>query len=340
MEAVIAVDALGGDHAPEEIIKGAVESLSKSQHRIVLVGLPSIQALVSNYLSDRLEFELAKDHVTMEDSPAQVIRDKPESTLAVGLKLVREGRAHAFVSAGNTGAVMAYALLHLGRIEGVSRPAIAVVLPGLEGPEVLIDAGANADCKPAYLSQFAYMGKVYAEKILSIDQPKVGLLNIGEEEKKGSEFTRQSYQLLKQIPGFIGNVEGKDLFKKKADVIVTDGFTGNVVLKTIEGMAESMTLVLKESLLSSFWARVGGKLAQSALKAFSQQINYEEHGGAQLLGVRGVVAIAHGRSKARAISNAILVAEQAVLADTVGELEEDLGAAGLDQRTEEKSLEG
>lgn len=339
MKAVIAVDALGGDYAPDEIIKGVVESLSESQHQIVLVGLPSIRKLAVNYLNDRLEFEVAKEQVAMEEPPVQAVREKPESSMAVGLKLVRGGRAHAFVSAGNTGAVMAYALLHLGRLKGVSRPAIAVILPGPKGPEVLIDAGANAACRPAYLPQFAYMGKVYAEKNLGISEPKVGLLNIGEEEKKGSEFTRQAYQLLKQIPGFIGNVEGKDLFKKKADVIVTDGFTGNVVLKTMEGMAESITLALKESLLGSFWARVGGKLAQPALKAFSRRLSYEEYGGAQLLGVKGVVAIAHGRSKSRAISNAILVAERAVLNNTVGELEKELESTHLDERSEEESLE-
>jgi phosphate acyltransferase len=267
----------------------------------------------------------ATERIGMEEKAAQAVRTKRDSSMRVGLKLVREGKAAGFVTAGNTGAAMATAKMVLGALPGVDRPALATPMPSSTGnPCVLLDVGANVDCKPHNLEQFAVMGEIYARTVLKINEPRVGLLSIGEEESKGNDLTREAFPLLKNLPiKFIGNVEGRDIFSGLADVIVCDGFVGNVALKTSEGVGRFVRDVLRESLTRTVTAQVGALLSRRAFNDFRRRLDYREYGGAPLLGVRGVCIIGHGSSNDRAIYNGIRVAYEFAKGGTTAKIEHE-----------------
>lgn len=312
----IALDAMGGDKAPETIIEGALMAVSDAagRFRIVLVGK---RKAISDYLDSRhisaTEFDIvdAPEVVGMSESPATAIRRKKESSIAVAARLHKEGRVDALVSAGNTGAAVASSLLNLGRIPGIDRPAIALIFPTRNGGTVMLDGGANSDCLPKHLEQFALMGAVYAELILRRDNPRIGLLSIGEESSKGNELTRETHKLLAEGDlNFVGNVEGRDIFAEKVDVVVADGFVGNVVLKFTESITSYINSLIKEGISESFSAKVGALMMKPAFRKMKKTLDYEEYGGMPLLGVNGVTIIGHGGSSAKAIKNAIFAAER------------------------------
>jgi glycerol-3-phosphate acyltransferase PlsX len=312
----IAVDAMGGDHFPRAEVSGAIVASRSLGVKIVLVGREEIIRREleqhENYDSSLIDVRHASEQITMEDSAAKAVRTKKDSSIRVASRLVREGIAHGFVSAGNTGAVMATAKLVQGVVPGVSRPALASVFPTLKGtPAVMVDVGANVDCDPKMLSQFAVMGDIYSRVIFHTRNPKVGLLSIGEEEHKGNDLTRAATPVLKSLNlNFIGNVEGRDLFTGKADVIVCDGFIGNVALKVSEGVVDVIKQMLHESLEATITRKIGYVLSRTAYADFKKRVDYSEFGGAPLLGVKGVCIICHGRSNANAIKNAIRVASE------------------------------
>ncbi len=318
MPSVIALDAMGSDRAPKPEIEGAIHAAKSYGTRVLLVGPESTvrQELERHSSWSRLPIEIvhASEVITMEDKAVQAVRAKRDSSMRVGLRLVREGRAAGFVTAGNTGAAMATAKMVLGALQGVDRPALAAVFPTATGTAaILLDVGANVDCKPHNLEQFAVMGEIYYRSIVgrSASRPRVGLLSIGEEETKGNELTRESFQLLKQLPlNFVGNVEGRDLYNGHVEVIVADGFVGNVALKISEGVANLIRTMLKESLRETITRQVGYMLSRSAFSDFKKRIDHTEYGGAPLLGVKGVCIITHGSSNANAIKNAIRVAAE------------------------------
>ena len=312
----IAVDAMGGDHAPKAEVAGAVEAARALGIRVILVGRSEdLRRELQQYDDHRalpLEIVHADERVTMEDSAARAVRAKHDSSLRVAARLVRDGSAQGFVSAGNTGAVMVTAKIVQGVIHGVERPGLAGVFPTLAGnPVVVIDVGANVDCSPRMLAQFAVMGEIYSRIVLHRPRPKVGLLSIGEEDHKGNEITRGAMPLLKSLPlDFVGNVEGSDIYSGKSDVIVCDGFIGNVALKVSEGLVDMVKQMLQEALSASITRKIGYALSRSAYRDFKKRVDYSEYGGAPLLGVRGVCIICHGRSNANAIKNAIRVAAE------------------------------
>ena len=315
----IALDAVGSDKAPEPEIRGAILACRALPVRVHLIGP---EAELRDLLDERLEDEdlpivihHASERIGMDEKAAHAVRAKRDSSLRVGLKLVRDGKAAGFVTTGNTGAAMATAKMVLGALPGVDRPALATPMPTSRGnPCVLLDVGANVDCKAQNLEQFAVMGEMYARSVLKIARPRVGLLSIGEEESKGNELTREALPLLKALPiHFIGNVEGRDIFNGHADVIVCDGFVGNVALKTSEGVGRFVRDVLRESLTRTVTAQVGALLSRRAFNDFRRRLDYREYGGAPLLGVRGVCIIGHGSSNEVAIFNGIRVAHQSAL---------------------------
>ncbi len=312
----IAVDAMGGDHAPKSEVEGALRAVRSLDVAVNLVGREQIIReeldLHGKWQNLPITITHASEVITMEDSAAKAMRTKKDSSIRVAARLVREGRAAGIVSAGNTGAVMATSKMVQGMIRGVSRPALASAFPTLKGtPTVLVDVGANVDATPEMLAQFAFMGNIYSRAIFSVHRPRVGLLSIGEEEHKGNGLTHATTPLLKQLPiHFIGNVEGRDLYTGLADVIVCDGFIGNVALKVSEGLVEVFKHMLKESLSSSITRQVGAALAKNAFADLKKRTDYSEFGGAPLLGVKGVCIICHGRSNANAIKNAIRVAAE------------------------------
>ncbi|HEX5432158.1 MAG TPA: phosphate acyltransferase PlsX [Bryobacteraceae bacterium] len=312
----IAVDAMGGDHAPKPEVEGAIRAAVDLPVKVILVG---VEPIVRRELSLHpeagglpIEIRHASEFITMEDSAARAVRAKKDSSIRVALRLVRNGEAHGIVSAGNTGAVMATAKMVQGMIRGVDRPAIASALPSVKGaPVILMDVGANVDSSPEMLAQFALMGEIYSRIIFHNPSPRVGLLSIGEEEHKGNELTRAAWPLLKALPvNFIGNVEGRDIFTGKADVIVCDGFVGNVALKVAEGLVEMIKGMLKESLEATVTRKLGALLSRDAYREFRKRVDDSEYGGAPLLGVKGVSIICHGRSSPKAIKNAIRVAAE------------------------------
>ncbi|MCS7202271.1 MAG: phosphate acyltransferase PlsX [Dictyoglomus sp.] len=313
---VIALDAMGGDFAPYEIIKGAVECAKEFKIKTILVGKSEQikeELKKYDYPQDLIEIHHASQVIEMKEHPAFAVREKEDSSIVVSIKLLRDKKVDAVVSAGNTGAVMSSALLYLGRISGIKRPAIATIIPTLSGkPSLLLDIGANVDCKKEYLEQFAIMGKVYMEEVFNILSPRIGLLNIGEEEGKGNILSQETYALLKSNPllNFVGNVEGKDLFNSLADVIVCDGFVGNVCIKTAEGVADALFTLLSSELKSSLWSKILAGMLIPKFRNVKKKLDYSEYGGAPLLGVNGIVIISHGRSKAKAIKNAIKLAQQ------------------------------
>lgn len=311
----IAVDAMGGDHAPEEIIKGAVEAAREGIAEVILVG---DEAIVKKEL-DRLgpvsgvTVHHASEVVDMAEQPAVALRRKKDSSIAVATRLVKEGTAGGLVSAGSTGAQMSAALLMLGRIKGVQRPAIATVLPTLKGGKLILDVGANVDCKPQNLVEYAQIGSLYTEKILAVPNPRVGLLNIGTEVTKGNELTLATYNLLMASGlNFIGNVEARDIPWSDADVIVCDGFVGNSLLKFGEGLISAVFQMIQAEMNRSTRTRIGAALMLPGFRAMKRRLEYDEYGGAPLLGVQGVSIICHGSSKAKAIKNAVRVAAQCV----------------------------
>ena len=324
----IAVDAMGGDHAPGEIVSGCRQFAERSGTEVLLVG-PShvLEPLVpSGNGNGRLRIYEAPDAVGMDESPAKALR-RPEASVAVAVGLVRDGEADAVVSAGNSGAFMAWAWKGLGTVPGLDRPAIAILVPTLAGPRILLDAGANADCRPANLVEWGVLGSVYAEAVLGLHEPRVGLLNIGSEAGKGNELVRSAFRALQELGDtihFVGNVEGADVFAGRVDVTLCDGFTGNVVLKVAEGVSELLLGEVKREMRRRPLAVVGGLLASGALRAMRRRFDKAEYGGAMLVGVRGVCIVGHGHSNARAICNAIAVGERAVRADLVSRLGQSL----------------
>ncbi|MDH4161273.1 MAG: phosphate acyltransferase PlsX [Nitrospirota bacterium] len=325
----IAVDAMGGDFAPRAVVAGAVQAAQEYGVGIILVGLrESIEAELKNHpaaASLPIEIRNATQVVDMLDSPATVFRRKKDSSIRVANELVKSGEAVAVISAGHTGAAMAASLFVLGTIEGVERPAIAMIMPTVKGSSVVLDLGANVDCKPSHLVQFAVMGEVFAKHLLGNPNPRVGLLSIGEEETKGNELTKETYKLLRETTlTFIGNVEGRDVMMGKADVIVCDGFIGNVVLKTAEGVAEAIGAILRENIGSNPLRKAGYILMRPAFQALKRKMDYAEYGGAPLLGINGISIISHGRSSDRAIKNAIRVAVEFAKSEVNRHIHEDI----------------
>jgi glycerol-3-phosphate acyltransferase PlsX len=323
---------MGSDRAPKPEVEGAIQAARHYGVRVVLVGRESeiLAELDRHPTAAHLPIEIvhAEEVISMEDKVAQAIRAKRDSSMRVGIRLVREAVAGGFVTAGNTGAAMATAKMVLGALPGVDRPALAAVFPTALGTAaILLDVGANVDCNPENLEQFAVMGEIYSRSIFGLRRPRVGLLSIGEEEGKGNELTRESFRLLKALPlNFIGNVEGRDLYNGQVDVIVADGFVGNVALKTSEGVATLVRYVLKESLRSTITRQVGYLLSRSAFADFKKRLDYSEYGGAPLLGLKGVCIIGHGSSNANAIKNAIRVAAEFSERNINAKIERELAA--------------
>ncbi|WP_028575572.1 phosphate acyltransferase PlsX [Desulfonatronovibrio hydrogenovorans] len=313
---IIAVDAMGGDFGPEVVVPGALKAAIKDNLGLALIGDEQKirQALEGQKFKDSdLEIIHTSEVVEMSEKPSDILRKKKNSSIQTAFRLVREGRAHGVVSAGNSGATLACGMFTLGRIKGIERPALASILPSEKGPVILIDVGANVDCKPYHLVQFGLMAEVFSRSVLHVDRPKVGLLTIGEEEGKGNSLVRETSKLFKMTSmNFVGNIEGRDFFMGKADVIVCDGFVGNVSLKLMEGLAVSLTKILKEEVRKSWLARLGFLLGIRALKRFGRRIDYAEYGGAPLLGLNGIGIVCHGSSNSKAITNAVLMAGEFV----------------------------
>lgn len=330
MPTIIAVDAMGSDKAPKPEIEGAILAAKHYDVHVKLVGRQDVlRAEMAHHPSARtlpIEIVHASEVIGMDEKAAQAVRAKRDSSMRVGLRLVREGEAAGFISAGNTGACMATAKMVLGTLPGVDRPALAGVFPTSKGTAaVVIDIGANVDCKPNNLAEFAVMGDVYYRSIFKNPHPRVGLLSVGEEEGKGNELTKEAFPLLKQLPiNFVGNVEGRDLYNGSCEVIVCDGFIGNVALKVSEGMAEAIRYLLKESLRSTISSQVGAILSRQAFGDFKKRIDYSEYGGAPLLGVKGVCIIGHGSSNANAIKNGIRVAAESAISKLNEGIEEEI----------------
>jgi glycerol-3-phosphate acyltransferase PlsX len=312
----IAVDAMGGDHAPKSEVAGAVQAVRSIDVKVLLVGQQDVVRheleQVEGYRDLPIEIVHASERVTMEDSAAKAVRSKRDSSMRVASRLVRDGCAQAMVSAGNTGAVMATAKMVQGVVPGVDRPALVGIFPTMQQkPVVLVDVGANVDCDPKMLAQFAVMAEIYSRKVLHTKRPRVGMLSIGEEEHKGNDLTRATLPLLKSLNiNFIGNVEGRDIYGGEVDVIVCDGFIGNVALKVSEGLVDMFKKLLRESLEATITGKIGYALSKNAFNDFKKRLDYSEYGGAPLLGVRGGCIICHGRSNPNAIKNAIRVAAE------------------------------
>ncbi|HEY83346.1 MAG TPA: phosphate acyltransferase PlsX [Dehalococcoidia bacterium] len=314
---IIAVDASGGDYAPHEIVKGAVKAAQEYGVEVALVGRKDmLHVLAGRYLrKPGVTIVEASQTIESHESPIKAIRSKPDSSIVVGINLVKEGQAASFVSAGNTGAVLGAALFSLGKVEGIERPAIACIMDITPStPVLLIDAGANVDCRPSHLVQFAEMGAIYSRHVLGISSPRIALLSNGEEEGKGNRLVQQSHRLLKKAShlNFIGNIEGHDILRVVADVVVTDGFTGNIVLKTIEGLSDSFLGSVRQigHVISNVYRFRGRDLLRDlGLGSWVNRIDYREYGGACLLGVNSNIIIAHGRSQAKTIKNAIGIAK-------------------------------
>jgi phosphate acyltransferase len=310
----IAVDAMGGDHAPQVNVDAAIAASREFGIRTLLVGNASrLQKLVeeSGYRGSDLEIVDAAEVITMEDPATAAVRRKRNSSIRIAANCVRDGRAEGLVSAGHTGAAMVSAKMVIGTIEGVDRPALAAVLPNISGHCLLLDVGANPDAKTQHFKEFAVMGSIYAQLVFGKDSPSIGLMSIGEEDTKGTDRTKEAFKTLKETGlNFIGNVEGRDVFNGTVDVIVTDGFTGNVILKVSEALAEMVEKLLREEIKRTLQASVGFLLSRSAFRSFRQRLDYSEYGGAPMLGVKGCVIICHGRSSAKAIKNAIRFAAE------------------------------
>lgn len=311
----IAVDAMGGDFAPQNIVEGAVLAAREYGVPVVLVGNQEVvrREMARHPGGDSLPLTVvhASEAVGMDESPLTPIRKKKDSSIKVAYDLVKKGEAAALFSAGNSGAVLATAVFVLEKVKGVDRPAIGTIFPTLKGWTLLLDAGANVDCKPFHLVQFAIMGEAYAKYVLKVKKPAVGLLSNGEEESKGNELIRETNGILRKTAiGYVGPVEGRDIFNGRADVVVCDGFVGNAALKICEGLAEAIGAMIKEEVKGNIMAKLAYLLARSAVNGIKKKLDYSEYGGAPLLGVDGVVIIGHGRSSAKAVKNAIRLAHE------------------------------
>jgi phosphate acyltransferase len=340
----IAVDAMGTDTAPHTEVEGAVLAARAGHAEIVLVGPQDVlkrELARHNYRGSGVEVVHASEAVTMADAAAKAFRRKRDSSIRVAARLVRDGQADGVISAGNTGAVMTTAKIVLGTLEGVDRPALAAVFPTSQGKAaVMLDVGANVDSKALHLEQFAVMGEIYYRVMFGVEQPRVGLLSIGEEEHKGNDLTREAFPHLKQLSvsrqmRFLGNVEGRDLYNGRVDVVVCDGFIGNVALKISEGLIEAVSGMLKQALSSTLSSKVGYVLSRKAFQDFKKRVDYSEYGGAPLLGVRGVCIICHGGSNPKAIKNAIRVAAEFAAGRINEKIELELGRARIETRNKE-----
>ncbi len=324
----IAVDVMGGDNAPVEIIKGTIDAIKEYDIDVYLVGKEDIikQTLAKEgFSSEKVNIINATEVITGEDSPTVSIRSKKDSSMVVGMKMLKEGKVDAFVSAGNTGALLAGGLFVVGRIKGIDRPALAPILPGRKSPFMLVDAGANAECKVQNILQFAMMGEIYFQNVMKHKAPKVALVNIGSEEEKGTEFTKECYKALKENNNsFVGNIEGREILEGDVQVVVSDGFTGNVVLKVFEGTAMTIMSELKKEFMSSVITKIGALLSKSVFSSFKKKFDYTEHGGAILLGVNGAVIKAHGSSNAKAFKNAIRQAIKCVDGNIVESIKKEI----------------
>lgn len=321
----IAVDAMGGDNAPHEIVKGAVQGARLHGVGIQLVGIPEIVQKELNALDTRgLEIEIvpATEVIEMDESPATALRKKKDASIIVTAKCVAKGESQGMVAAGSSGAAMAAALFNIGRMDGIDRPAIGVVLPSLAQPCILIDAGANAECAPELLVQFAHIGTVLMHNVYNVETPRVGILTIGEEAGKGNTFVNTAYKLLEEDKtiNFIGNVEGRDMFLGRVEVTVCDGFTGNVALKSAEGVGKMLKTLMKEELSCSPWRKALALMIKPALMKVLNKVDSEEFGGALLMGIRGICVITHGGSKAKGIQNSIRVAKEAIETDVLAKI--------------------
>ncbi len=323
------IDAFGGDNAPVEIIKGTVDSLNAhGDVSVIFTGDEnSIKAELAKYTypTDRVEIFHAPETVQMQDHPVEAVRKKKNSSLVAGLTLLKEKKGDAFISCGSTGAILAGATLLVGRIKGVQRPALAPVLPNKNNGVLLIDSGANMDCRPSVLAQFAVMGSIYMEKVIGIDSPKVGLANVGTEDTKGNEVTKEAYALIKEQNkvNFVGNAEGRDLIDR-VDVMVADGFTGNLMLKSMEGFGSYIMEIMKTSFTATLRTKIGSLLLMPALKKLKKSLDYNAHGGAPFLGVDGIVIKGHGSNKAKGMTSTVEQAIKMVQADVVGVIKENI----------------
>lgn len=325
---VIAVDVLGGDFGPQVVLPGIEQALEEDENLEVIACGPKDVVVPFAEAHDRVRAQATTEEITMDEHPAQAVRKKKDSSLVVGNRLVSEGVAGGFFSAGSTGACLAAATLVVGRIKGVARPALCTILPSPSKPVVMCDVGANADCKPAYLVQFAQMAIPYAEKVVGITEPKVALLNIGEEETKGSKFAQEAHALLREsVPEFVGNAEGRDLLTGEFDVIVTDGFTGNVCLKTIEGAASVLFKSIKDVMMASPVSKLGALALKGGLSDLKNNLSADEYGGAPILGVKGACLVGHGSSNETAIKNGILIAARTVRLDVSGIIAQTVSTA-------------
>ena len=322
----IAIDAMGGDFGPEPIMDGLFSALRHNYNftAIAVGNKAELESLIPSYLKDRIEILHTDDVISMSDSATDALKRK-ESTIYKAIELVKNGEADAIVSAGHSGASMSLATLRIGRIKGVTRPAIATLMPTSENQNTLVlDVGANVDCDAKNLFEFAIMGQVYAEDVLQLDEPLVGLLSNGEEESKGNEVTKEAFELISKIPNFAGNVEGSDVFKGTVDVVVCDGFIGNILLKTAEGVADTIGKIIKKNLKRSLISIAGAVLMRKVFKNLKVKVDYAEYGGAPLLGVKAPVIIAHGKSNPKAIQNAIYQAINAASSSLNTDIEERL----------------
>lgn len=333
--AKIAVDAMGGDNAPDEIVAGAIRAAAELEVDILLVGDPdAIQAQIEKHGNtiNNIEIVPADGVISMEEEALVGIRRKPNVSINVAMNLVKEKRAQGVVSAGHSGAAMAAALLGLGRVKGIDRPAIGAVFPTMYANKsvIVLDVGANVDCKPKYLEQFALMGSIYSKYVLEVEDPKVGLVNIGEESSKGNELAKETYKLLSNNPkiSFLGNAEGRDVLSGDFDVIVCDGFVGNVLLKFAEAVGEIMLQIVKEELPFGVRGKIGTGILKPNLKRIKQRIDHAEHGGALLLGVNGICIVSHGSSQAPSIFNAIRIAKEAVGHGVIERIQNDQWEVG------------
>jgi len=328
----IAVDAMGGDFAPRHVVDGALAAARHFDLGVILTGpLDLVEAELARHGDvdrGRVRLVAAPDVVEMKDAPAAALRRKPRASIAVAAEAVARGEAAALFSAGHTGATVVAAHNAFGMLPGVDRPALAVTIPTRRHPAILLDVGASVECRPHHLLQFAVMGSVYARVSLGLSSPRVGLLSIGEEATKGNELTREAHRLLKaSSPGFIGNIEARDVYSGAADVIVCDGFTGNVALKISEGLVDTVEALLSEELSSTFTRRVGSLLTRRALRHFRRRLDYSEYGGAPLLGVAGVAIVGHGRSSALAVRNAVAMAYRFASDRFIERVEREIAAA-------------
>lgn len=304
----IAIDAMGGDFGEKPIIEGVIEALKERPFNAILVGNPNIlRPLIPKNLEQYIQYENANEVFSMNENATDALKRK-ETTIYKTIELVKNGKAKAAVSAGHSGASMSLATLRLGRLKGVLRPAIATLMPNTTSKTLFLDVGANTDCKAENLFQFAIMGDAYAKEIMKISKPRLALLSNGEEECKGNELTKEAHQLMKQIPSFVRNAEGRDIFNGEVDVLVCDGFDGNVILKACEGVATAIIHILKNEIKQSLISKIGALLMKPSFKRLKKHIDWQEYGGAPLLGVNGCVIISHGKSDARAIKNAIFQA--------------------------------